>query len=222
MCRPRSPAAPIWVRLAMTVLVGSNLSPPLCGASASESVREEIRARLPKYDAKIREDHLAQQDAVRKAADSATLYGVKQGSTEPLSTVDATGETITLPRMVVHALDQNKPQDPAVQLPRLVVRPAGKDQAPDGFETPAAKDERLMKKHLSAFDRLFLNRLKLPPLFGTSNEKRARDAEAVEQSARRLNEISELVTLSDTGEPETKEDRELKKAYLDAFVSRPK
>ena len=79
-----------------------------------------------------------------------------------------------------------------------------------------------MQKHLSAFDRLFLNRLKLPLLFGTSNEKRARDAEAVEQSARRLNEISELVTLSDTGEPETKEDRELKKAYLDAFVSRPK
>ena len=222
MPRPVSFATPILMGLVICVLTSGSPTTPLRAAPDVESVRNDIRVGLPKYNPKIRENHLAQQEAMHRAADSATQYGVKQGATESLPTSDVPGKTITLPRIVVRPRDASSESEPAVQLPRIVVRPAEKDVPPAGFETPDAKAERLMEKHLSTFDRKFLNRLKLPPFCGTSNEQRARDAEAAEQSARRLNEISELVERSDTGEPETKEDRELKKAYLDAFVFRPK
>lgn len=192
-----------------------------CGpeAVAAGPVRHEIRVSLPGYDPAIHEAYVAEQERRRRAADGAESYGVKQGSTESLPV--AASEPITLPRIVVHPSDTAARQEPAVQLPRLVVRPKGKDVKPDDFESPAARDERLVKKHLSILDRKVLNRFTLP-LFGISKEARARHAEAVEQSARRLTEISELVQLSQEGKKETDEDRKLREAYLDAFVSRPK
>jgi hypothetical protein len=128
-------------------------------------------------------------------------------------------DVITLPRMVVHgAPDLAKPATSST-LPRMHVRPAGKDTPADPFETPAARDARLVKKHLSAFDRLFLNRFNL---FGVSKEQRARQAEDVEQTARQLDDIADLLELNQRDGRNSAEDRKLREAYLDAFVARPK
>lgn len=188
---------------------------------ASTEVREGIKIGLPKYDQAIRETHLA---TLKKSADveaeGPQVYGVKQGSTESSPKSESANTIVALPRIVVRPTNNTAQAEPAIQLPRLVVvQPAGKDVKPEAFETPAARDERLVKKHLSSFDRLFLNRFRI---FGVSNVQRAREAEAIERSARQLNEVVDLVELSRFGKPETKEDRELNEVYLDTFVSRPK
>lgn len=191
-------------------------------------MREAIRQSLPHYDPAIRQQHLAEHPPPPTSApDDASHYGAKASDTVPHThPVNADeSDIVALPRIVVRPTASPPPATPAVQLPRLVVRPrpAGRDAEPDAFETPAARDEQLVKKHLSRFDRLFLNRFTLP-LFGRSKEQRASDAEAVEQSARQLTEMAELIDLSQSAaaENESDADRQLRETYLDAFVSRPK
>jgi precorrin-6B methylase 1 len=78
-----------------------------------------------------------------------------------------------------------------------------------------------VKKHLSTFDRSFLNRWKIP-FIGKSNISRAKDAEAIESSARQLDVIADLIQ-SKTGEPrDPEEEKKLKKLYLETFMTRPK
>ncbi len=188
---------------------------------AGTAAREAIRNGLPKYDPMIRQDHLTTlKKSAGVAVEGAQVYGVKQGSTVTLQSAQPADTVIALPRIIVRPTNNTAQAEPAIQLPRIVVvRPAGKEVKPEAFETPAARDERLVKKHLSAFDRFFLNRF---TFLGVSKEQRAREAEAIEQSARRLSEIADLLELSRSGKPETAEDRKLNEAYLDAFVSRPK
>lgn len=190
--------------------------------AAGSTVRDGIRDTLPKYDPKIREAHLSELGKAAEPPESgAEVYGVKPGSTDTLPSSDTSGEVITLPGMIVLPIDNTAKAKPAIQLPRLVVRPVGDDVEADQFETPASRDERLIKKHLSPLDRKFFNRFTIP-FMGVTNAQRARDAEAAAQAARRLNEISDLIELGSEGKPQTEEDRKLQKVLLDAFVRRPK
>ena len=120
-----------------------------------------------------------------------------------------------LPRMVVHGA----PVAPPAALPRITVRPAGQDIPAEPFESPGARDARLVKKHLSAFDRFFLNRYNL---FGVSKEQRARSAEAIEQGALQLNDLADQLEFNRRPGQETAADRKLREAYLDLYLSRPR
>ncbi|HYD84710.1 MAG TPA: hypothetical protein VEA63_11675, partial [Opitutus sp.] len=71
----------------------------------------------------------------------------------------------------------------------------------------------------SVLDRSVLNRF---TLFGKTKEQRAREAEAIEQNARVLGEIAELIEFSQKGGGEAEEERKLRELYLDVFVSRPR
>lgn len=178
------------------------------------NVTEVLRESLPKYDSP------KSKEAPKRAWDP--LHSPRPVRARPAKT-ESTGNVaqekpIMLPRFMVRPTD-NLPATSAQPLPRMVIRPPVKDMPPVQFETPAARDERLVTKHLSAFDRYFLNRI---TPFGVSKEQRARAAEAIEHSAQQMDEIAELLESGSTGRAETAEDRRAKEAYLDAYVSRPK
>jgi hypothetical protein len=106
----------------------------------------------------------------------------------------------------------------APPLPTLIARPTFHDAPAEPFETPAARDERLVRNHLSEFDRFFLNRV--TPL-GISKEQRAREAEAVQHSAQELDAIAEL-TQGAGATADAAEAKKLREAYLDTYVTRPR
>lgn len=101
----------------------------------------------------------------------------------------------------------------------MTIQPPVKDEPAEAFETPAARDERLVRKHLSAFDRFFLNRV---TPFGVSMVQRAQQAEAIEHSGMELNAIAELVEGNESDKGKTEENRRLREAYYDTYIARPK
>jgi hypothetical protein len=191
--------------------------------SAGNAVRDAIAAGLPKYDPAARASPPPAKPAENATpkTDASPAYGVKAGSTEAPKAAENAGPILALPRMEVHAKEGEAKPEPALQLPRIVVRPpAGKDLPAEKFETPAARDERLVKKHLNVFDRVFLNRFTLP-LFGIAKEKRARDAEAVEQTAKQLDQVADILELTQQEQGNSAEAKKLQELYREVFMARP-
>ena len=219
----RSPASGISTSYAaVSAVLLAMWAYPVFGFDERTGMREAIRAGLPSYDPKIRASHLALVEAQSKPnADAAKSYGVKEGPTDTAGSAAQPAEVVTLPRLIVRPTGNTEKLEPAVQLPRLMVHPPANDVKPEEFETPAARDARLVKKHLTVFDRMILNRFTLP-LFGISKEARARKAEAIEHSATALNEIADLIDVTESEKGETEQDRQLKELYLEVFVARPK
>ena len=150
---PIAASAPIYIALGSVLLVG-----PMDDANASDAIRDAIRLTLPRYDPRIRADHLATlpKETPRSEPETEVL------SVEP-------GEpAVSLPRIIVRSTQE---ETPPVTLPRIIVRPLN-DVKIEEMLTPAARDAQLVKKHLSSLDRNFLNRFTLP-LFGISKEARA-------------------------------------------------
>jgi hypothetical protein len=180
-------------------------------APADSAIRNAIRQGLPRYDAKVRERFL-EENARRAAASNAAVP-------EPPETKAENEPAVVLPRIVVRPTAEARKN--VVVLPRLIVRPREKETKEDAFLTPEARDAQRVKKYLSVFDRSFLNRFTLP-LFGQSKESRARLTEAVEKSAHQLNEVADLLDVAGSEERDPKEQKELQKIYLDTFYSRPR
>ncbi len=183
-------------------------------AEAATPLAKVISDGLPKYDPHIRNNYLAAQAA---AAAVAPQPVEEAAPAEPA----APELSVLLPRIVVRAPPATPKAEPAVRLPRLIVRPRGKEVAPDAFLTPAARDAALVKKHLTVFDRKVLNRFTLP-LFGISKEARARQIEAAAHTAAELNKISDVLEMSEIEGADPEEQKKLRKMYLDAFIARPK
>ena len=182
-------------------------------AAGGSAMRDALRQGLTRYDAKVRERFLEEEARRPAASDSDTA------APAPTETKAENDRAVVLPRIVVRPTAEARKD--VVVLPRLIVRPREKETKEDAFLTPAERDAQLVKKHLSVFDRSFLNRFTLP-LFGQSKESRARLAEKVEQSAHQLNEVADLLDVAGSEERDPKEQKALQKLYLDTFYSRPK
>jgi hypothetical protein len=174
-------------------------------------MRSALREGLPRYDAKVRERFL-EENARRAAASDAAVPS-------PPETKADNEPAVVLPRIVVRPAAEARKG--VVVLPRLIVRPREKETKEDAFLTPAAREAQWVKKHLSVFDRSFLNRFTLP-LFGQSKESRARLAEKIEQSAHQLNEVADLLDVAGSEERDPKEEKALQKIFLETFYSRPR
>lgn len=184
---------------------------------ASEEMRAVLREALPKYDPNAK---AAAQPGSAKATRDSKSRGKPGLSDKTASAGSPTNQApVVLPRMIVRPTDSLPA--PPMAVPQLRVTRPAKDLPAGEFETDAARSERLVKKHLTDFDRLFLNRFTLP-LFGTTKEQRADGAEAVEHAAQGLNEAAELLAERPAGAPETPEERKLREALRDAYVTRPK
>lgn len=211
------PRCHVWRKRASCALTSTTLSVIAwtvrgSAAAPSDQIREAIRQGLPRYDAKIHANHLAAQNAA--------TVSVPQEAEDDSINLDADKATIALPRMIVRSTKEET-ATPAVTLPRIVVRPSLNNVKIEELLTPAARDAALVKKHLSSFDRNFLNRFTLP-WFGRSRESRARNAEAVEAAASQLNAIADLIERESGEDADSEEQKKLKKLYLEAYISRPK
>ena len=125
---------------------------------------------------------------------------------------------VMLPRFMVKPLDAPLATK-AAPLPSMMLRQTFHDDPADQFESVSARDARLVRNHLSEFDRTFLNRF--TPL-GISKEQRAREAEAIRHSAQEMDSIAELIQTTDDGKPDPAEAKKLREAYFDTYMARPK
>ena len=81
--------------------------------------------------------------------------------------------------------------------------------------------EKLVERHLPGLDGKVLNKFHLP-LVGMSKEERAKEAEAIRQSAVQLNEMAEALDVAAVSNTDKEELRKLKEEYRKIYMARPK
>lgn len=176
-------------------------------------VRQAVRASLPRYDPAIREAHLAAQAATAEAP----RPHPKPAAPAVVGPSAPEGDTLVLDPITVWAKPDAKLPTP---LPRTQFFSPVRDLPGEPFESPKAREARLVKKHLGPVGQV-LNKIRLPfigPIFGAN----VLQAEAELQHAQQLNEIADAI---DTGtligqDPELI--KKLRKEYLRLYYAGPK
>jgi len=87
------------------------------------------------------------------------------------------------------------------------------------MESPAGRDGRLVKKHLSKLEQA-LNRF--PRIFGVSAVALARDAESREQKAAHMNALADGIELQEAAGRDPEEIKKLRAEYTKLYYSGPK
>jgi hypothetical protein len=206
------------------VLVFASLLGSLSLAHGRTPMQEELAAQLPKYESNPAAPKPATE--TKEIKNRATLVRLPAAASEPPTAKDrpatapneGTKETVVLPQVTVTG--KSGPGRERA-LPRLGVTRPVKDLPALPFETAAARDERLVKKHLTPLDYLFLNRFTLP-FIGVPKEARARQMELVSATAATLNEIAESIDSNLWTGRTPEETKQLKEMYYDVYVARPK
>jgi len=190
-------------------------APRLCAQSGAGTFHEAVTSGLPRYDPSIHEKVEAEKTA---AAAPKNVPGPIPES-EPAKPAADTNETpagdaVPLPKVVVRGLTPPKP------LPRVDVQKPVKDLPGEEWESGSARQARLVKKHLSVFDRTILNRFTLP-LFGISKEARAHEAEAVEAKGRQLNELAAAAEIGTVAGQDPEVVKKIREEFLRIYYSGP-
>jgi hypothetical protein len=126
---------------------------------------------------------------------------------------------VVLKRLVVHESRLDKAV-PSGSLTRIPEQKAVKNVKIDPFASDAARNAQLVEKHLSVFDRKVLNRFTLP-IFGVSNVARAKQAEAIANSAHQMNTFADMIELT-AAEGDREEAKKMREEYYRLFLTRPK
>lgn len=179
-------------------------------AETASGARQAVRANVPRYDPAIREAHLAAQ-----AAAEAPRPVPKPPA--PVAPPAPDSGTLILDPITVWAKPDAKLPTP---LPRLTFFRPVRDLPGEPFESPSAREARLVRKHLGPVGQA-LNRIRLPfigPIFSAN----VHQAEAELQRAQQLNGIADAI---DTGiligqDPELI--KKLRKEYLRLYYAGPK
>lgn len=197
-------------------------------ASAETSSSQAIKEGLPGYDPNARSEKPAEpappvtpRPLKRLSDPYARLPEVKivPGAAPAPVAAPVNKDTIVLPKMTITGQQEKLPA-----LPRIFVQPPArnvKEPADPNMETPAARNARLVAKHISGFHHA-LNSHPIP-LIGETLEAKARKAEAIEVSARQLNTVADLLELSLlTGTETPEEQKKLRAEYWKVFYERPR
>jgi hypothetical protein len=196
-------------------------------AHAQESRRADtmraIRDRLPKYD-EIRVDvpKVSAPPVTEPAAQTSDPVQPVAAGVEPLAATTTeqkqNGTPVELDTMTITStrLLEHKTVVTLIPVPRLQ-----KDVNVDPFLTGAARDEALIKKHLSPLDYAVLNRFYLP-LLGQSIEVRARQAEEALHWTLQLNEFADQMSVMKAAGTSEEELKKLKEEYYKLYMMRPK
>jgi hypothetical protein len=137
----------------------------------AQSIVDRTRDSFPTYDPDFQERQIEQTKVPASHADRPRLRSIPPSipketgaeTADAVAELEVDSEVVNLPEMTVETQAL-----PSAQLPRLVAPAPQKDVKFDPFIPKAAQTELLIEKHLSVFDRLFLNRF---DIFG-SNKKR--------------------------------------------------
>jgi len=190
----------------------------LAGARAEGTgVRAEMRTTLPAYDP------AARQQAAAPPADGGTKPGDPPGPPRPAPPPAPGAGTDEKPVQLAPVqvlVERVKPAPPAL-LPRPFVQPAPNPVVVDPFLTPEARERQLVNKHLTALDRLVLNRWTIP-LVAQTNTSRAKQAEQAQQNAAAQGELADAIDLLGQLDPNSKDYQELREIYLRIDYSRPR
>jgi hypothetical protein len=214
----QSPAsAPTFFALA--TIVSLSITAELRADETRDRLRQAVQRDLPRYDSSIREKALVEQ-AARAAARAknapADLPPEKPVQATTTERVAASDHAVELPTVTVHPT-----YTPPKHLPRLEAPPAppGGDLKAEPFETPAGRDARLVKKHVSKLSQA-LNRFSR--FFGVSPVAMAREAEAREQKAHLMNALAEGIEMQELLGRDPAEIRQLRAEYKKLYYSGPK
>jgi len=188
------------------------LPKPAGAAEPKSAAHEAIQAGWAKYDPAIRQAFLAKQAEKPPAAAASSAKPVAP-ATQPPTSDEA---TVVLPKMVVAAARENP-----IPLPRVHIPSPAKDLKGEPLESPGARTERLIAKHIAPLDKL-LNTFRLKVGSGSLAD-RAKQMEAVESAAVQLNDIAALLELSLLAGTETLEEQKaLRAELLKASYNRPR
>lgn len=206
-----SPHLPVLVSATALCL----LSPlELIAAVTSDEIKQAIHTGLPRYDPAAYEKAQAER-AARSTPKHAPAH-VPETKPEPPAVPAPSASAVNilqLPTLTVHAdLDPPKP------LPRLTTPTPIDNEPGELFESPGARDKRLIKNHLSKLDRI-LNRY---AWFGSSLIARARQAEAAKEKTRLMDRLALVIEMQAALGLDPKEVKQLRTEYLKLHYSGPK
>ena len=214
------PALPVAVATLVLLCLAS-------AASAGTYTDLAVRDGMPKYDPQALAKEPPKETPapvnphpLKRLSDPyARLPEVKIVPGAPVTAPTVTSAnkgTLVLPKMTVNGQKEKAPP-----LPRIFVQPPARNLPAQPFESPAARNARLVQKHINPFDQL-LNGHPLP-LIGGSLLAKAEAAEAREVSATQLNNIADLLELSLLAGTETPEEqKKLRAEYLNLMADRPR
>lgn len=210
---PTAPGASRLTALpATTAFAALLLAGTAAPADASDAVRQAVQAGIPRYDPSIREAHLAAQ----AAAEAAPRPELKPAAPAPAPRPSSSGDTLVLDPITVWAPPNLKPLP---RLPRVTFFAPARDLPGEPLESPGARDARLIRKHLGAFDQ-FLNKITLP-FIGRPLAARARQAEAELQRARQLNAMVDAIELGTLLGQDPEVTKRLRAEFLRLYYSGP-
>jgi hypothetical protein len=191
-------------------------------AFADESpapLRQPIQRQLPRYDPTAYEKAQAEK-AVRDAAVQKALAALPAKPAAPVTPAPPADappaprdDTLELPTMTVRPT-----YEPPKRLPRLDAPKPLHDLKPEPLESPAGRHARLMKKHLTPFQRA-LSRV---PILGMGIAGSAHDAESREQKAAQMNSLADGLEMQELLGRDPAEIKKLRAEYQKLYYSGPK
>lgn len=200
---------------ALTLFVTAEMSADETG----DRLRQAIQRDLPRYDPSIRAKDLAEKaaraEAVAKNA-PADPPAEKPAAAVATEHAPASDHVVELPKVTVHPA-----YTPPKHLPRFDTPPAppGGDLKAEPFETPAGRDARLVKKHVSKLSQA-LNRFS--GFFGVSPVAMAREAEEREQKANLMNGLADGIEMQELLGRDPEDIKKLRAEYQKLYYSGPK
>lgn len=184
----------------------------LAVADVPAEAKQAIQAGLPRYDPAAYEK--AQADKAARAAPKnapAALSEPTPATPTPTTSAAASEHTLALPTVTVHPnTDFPKP------LPRITEHQPLHDTPTELFESPAGRDARLVRNHLSKFDQI------VGRLFGFNPVVRAKEREAEKEKARQMNEFAAALEMQAALGRDPEEIKKLRAEYTKLYYSGPK
>ncbi|MCF3649717.1 hypothetical protein [Synoicihabitans lomoniglobus] len=187
-----------------------------------DSVLAKMAEVMPVYNPPVQESVSEEETVYPSHQERPRLRSIPPRKTREVTypprapDVETEREVVQLPEVTVETT-----QLPTVELPRLEIKPPKKNVEIEPFLTGEALAEKLVEKHLSAFDRLVLNRFTIP-LLGSSLQQRAREAEAREQFAKAMNEIATGIEQAKVWGVSDEEQEALREEYYRLLMTRPR
>jgi len=209
------PAGPPHLPVLLSATALALLSPVEAAATVTrDEVKQAIHTGLPRYDPAAYEK--AQAEKAARAAPKhapAPLPETKPAALAAPAAVSSGEKILELPAITIRP-DTDLP----FYLPRLTTPTPVDNEPGEPWESPGARDARLVKNHLSKLDQL-LNRF---AWFGSSLAARARQAEATKEKARQMNRLAFAIEMQAALGLDPEEVKKLRAEFEKLYYSGPK
>jgi len=179
-------------------------------AEASDEIKQAIHAGLPRYDPSAQAKAQAEQAARSRPKNVPAPLPEDKPATPVAPAPASTREKILeLPKLTIR---------PDLDLPKRLPRveppaPPLHDLQAEPFESATGRDARLVRKHLTKLQQLFL---------GKSAVAEARQAEFREQKAAQMNALAAAIEMQAALGLDPKEVKKLRDEYMKLYYSGPK